>query len=264
MNHSEQLKSLLKAFRSSPHPSYKVTNYFPIYVELFGHLVGNNCTFIETGILNGGSLFMWRSWLGPKARIIGVDLNPAAKKWEADGFEIFIGDQGDPKFWREILEKIGEFDALLDDGGHQSFQQMVTLTEAIKKMNTTSVIVIEDTLTSHMRDFSDHGSNSFLEYAKDSTDLLSARNENLWPGQYPKLRNQKMIDYFSSIYSITFYTGLVAFKKNPYFQIKPQLIWNKRPDQPEVDFRNLGSTKSADVLWPDPFSQIWVKVHGQD
>ena len=207
---------------------------------------------------------MWRSWLGPQARIIGVDLNPAAKQWEKHGFEIYIGDQGDPKFWQENFNGIGHFDAFLDDGGHQSFQQIVTLTEAMKFMKPTSVIAIEDTVASHMREFSDHMSRSFLEYAKDSTDLLSARNADLWPGQYPKLRNQKIIDYFSQIYSICFYPGMVAFKANPAWNIKPKLIWNQHPKKSEQDFRTQGLTKSANVLWPDPFSQLWVKVDGQD
>jgi hypothetical protein len=115
MNNMQLLERLLQAYRSSPHPSFKVSNYFPIYVELFGHLVDQPCTFVETGILNGGSLFMWRSWLGPQARIIGVDLNPAAKQWEKHGFEIYIGDQGDPKFWQENFNGIGHFDAFLDE-----------------------------------------------------------------------------------------------------------------------------------------------------
>jgi hypothetical protein len=264
MQKSQLIERLVQAYRSSPHPSFKVTNYFPIYAELFGHLVDQPCTFIETGILNGGSLFMWRSWLGPQARIIGIDLNPAAKKWEDHGFEIYIGDQGDPTFWKNNLKNIGHFDAFLDDGGHQSFQQIVTLTEAMNYMKPESLIAIEDTVASHMSDFSDHMSRSFLEYAKDTTDLLSARNSDLWPRQYPKLRNKKIIDYFSNIYSITFYTGIVAFKTNPTFNIKPELVWNKYPEKSEPDLRNQGLAKSANVLWPDPFSQIWVEVNGQD
>ncbi|NBP54584.1 MAG: class I SAM-dependent methyltransferase, partial [Actinobacteria bacterium] len=31
---------------------------------------------------------MWREFLGPNARIIGIDLNPLAKRWESEGFEI--------------------------------------------------------------------------------------------------------------------------------------------------------------------------------
>ena len=61
MNKLELLEKLLKAFNESPYPSLKVSNYFPIYTDLFAHLVGTNCTFIETGVLNGGSLFMWRT-----------------------------------------------------------------------------------------------------------------------------------------------------------------------------------------------------------
>ena len=36
---------------------------------------------------------MWRDYFGKDARIIGIDLNPEAKKWEKHGFEIFIGNQ---------------------------------------------------------------------------------------------------------------------------------------------------------------------------
>lgn len=115
------LRDLIESWRNSPFPSAKISNYFKIHNELFRHLRGTPCTFIETGILNGGSLFMWRKWLGDKARIIGIDLNPESLKWRKEGFEVYIGDQGDPQFWRETLSAIGPFDVLLDDGGHQSF-----------------------------------------------------------------------------------------------------------------------------------------------
>ena len=48
---------------------------------------------------------MWREYLGPKAKIIGVDIDPECKALEADGFEIWIGDQGDPKFWEKFLKE---------------------------------------------------------------------------------------------------------------------------------------------------------------
>ena len=56
---------------------------------------------------------MWKNWLGDKARIIGIDLNPEALKWKDHGFEIFIGDQGDPNFWNEFFRTVGMFGALL-------------------------------------------------------------------------------------------------------------------------------------------------------
>jgi hypothetical protein len=72
--------SALDAFNASPHPSYKHTTYFDVYDELFGSYQERNITFVEVGVLNGGSLFMWREFFGPNARIIGIDLNPEAKK----------------------------------------------------------------------------------------------------------------------------------------------------------------------------------------
>ena len=47
---------------------------------------------MEVGVFSGGSLFMWKNYFGKNSRIIGIDLNPDAKKLENHGFEIFIGN----------------------------------------------------------------------------------------------------------------------------------------------------------------------------
>lgn len=255
------LQDLLDSFHNSPQPSYKVTNYFPIYVELFAHLRGTACTFIETGVLNGGSLFMWRSWLGEQARIIGIDLNPGAQQWAAHGFEIYIGDQGDPQFWRATLDQIGEFDALLDDGGHQSFQQIVTAYEAIGRARKRCVVAVEDTCTSFMKKFSRHGDRTFLEYSKDATDNLLANNSHFFPGEFPRIRNQESVDHFRNVHSIQFFSGIVAFKIDPAAAERPELIWNRKPAQKAADFRFKG-LDSAVVQWPGPFARKTVTVKG--
>lgn len=263
MSKTELLNHLVRSYEASPYPSFKVNNYFPIYVDLFGHLVGTRCVFIETGVLHGGSLFMWRSWLGDQARIIGVDLNPDAAKWRNHGFEIHIGDQGSPIFWSDTFSSIGGFDALLDDGGHQSFQQIVTLAAAIKYGKADSVVVIEDTLTSHMKEFSDHGSHSFLEFAKDSTDILSARNSQVWPGQYPEVRNKALMESYARVHSIEFFTGIVAYKLNAHSSVVPATVWNHQTAAVVTDHRYLGASKSAVVDWPDPFTSTQVTVNGK-
>jgi hypothetical protein len=256
-------KSLLKSWQDSPYPTLKITSYFPAYVELFGHLVNQECVFIETGILDGGSLFMWRSWLGPKARIIGIDLNPSATKWRESGFEIFIGDQGDPEFWKTTMREIGKFDALLDDGGHQSFQQIVTAIESIKCANSDCIIAIEDTATSFMKDFSAHGSFSFLEYAKASTDILLGRSFGMYNNRFPSKVNTEVIDEFKNVYSIRFYSGIVAFHLSQRYSETPELVRN-RPSAGASDFRYQG-VSSATVNWPTLISDNnVVKVLGKD
>jgi hypothetical protein len=263
MTDRNALKELIKCFQESPQPSFKVTNYFQIYTDLFAHLRNVSCTFIETGILNGGSLFMWRKWLGEEARIIGIDLNPAAKKWEKYGFEIYIGDQGDPAFWKIFFSEVNQFDALLDDGGHQSFQQIVTLSEAVKAAKQKCVIAIEDTCTSFFKEFSGHHQHSFLEYAKDATDTLLAKTNDFFPGQFPKISNSKIADQFSFVYSVQFYSGLVAFRIDPDVQERPKLLWNHLPhnELAASDFRYNG-TSSATIDWPNLFEEQKIVIKG--
>jgi len=257
------LESLIKSWTDSPYPSVKITSYFPAYVELFGHLVNQKCVFVETGILDGGSLFMWRKWLGPEARIIGIDLNPEAVKWRENGFEIFIGDQGDPEFWKNTLSEIGNIDALLDDGGHQSFQQIVTAIETIKSAQNDCVIVVEDTATSFMKDFSAHGAFSFLEYAKGATDILIGRSFDMYANRFPEKINAEVMKEFRNVYRIQFYNGIVAFNLSTEYSKKPTLVRN-RPPSGASDFRFKGKN-SATVNWPSLISDKWiVKVCGED
>jgi hypothetical protein len=261
MSKSTDVTDLITCFKESPYPSFKATNYFRAYASLFSHLRGTDCTFIETGILLGGSLFMWRNWLGSKARIIGIDLNPEARKWASEGFEIYIGDQGDPLFWEETLKRIGRFDVLLDDGGHQSFQQAVTLSSCLRANKGESVVVVEDTATSFYREFSGHHQYSFTEYCKDATDMLLAKTSKFWPGQFPEIRNPEMVELFSSVYSIEFFAGLIAFKSNPEAKIVPDLCWNIEPTEPLRDFRYAG-VESALVEWPDLFTKKTIRLSG--
>jgi hypothetical protein len=261
MNHPDDEQELIQYFLQSEESSFKVTNYFKIYAELFKHLRGTNCTFIETGVLNGGSLFMWRKWLGDNARIIGIDLNPAAKKWEQYGFEIYIGDQGDPEFWKNTFNSIGNFDVLLDDGGHQSFQQIVTVSEALKAAKNKCIIAVEDTITSFMKEFSAHREHSFLEYVKASTDSLLIKTDHFYPGEFPVVQNQKIVDLFSLIYSVRFFTGLVSYHVDPDIKDRPSLVWNKTPIESISDFRYHGLS-SARVDWPDPFTDKSIIVKG--
>jgi hypothetical protein len=204
---------------------------------------------------------MWRDWLGPQARIIGIDLNPAAKKWESHGFEIYIGDQGDPEFWKNTFNQIGNFDVVLDDGGHQSFQQIVTLSQAIAAAKNKCIVVVEDTCTSFMKQFSSHQNHSFLEYVKDATDNLVVNTAHFYPKEFPTVTNSVSPTLFENVYSIEFFSGIVAVKIDPSMIKKPDLVWNRPVETGMEDFR-YGGKDSAAVEWPTPFERNRVVVRG--
>jgi hypothetical protein len=204
---------------------------------------------------------MWREWLGPKARIIGIDLNPDAKKWENSGFEIYIGDQGDPNFWREILPKIGKIDAFLDDGGHQSFHQIVTIQELINHVHNNSVLVIEDTFTSFMNDFSSHKDHSFLNFSKAMTDVVTAQSFGMYQNRFPTVINTNIIENTKYLFNISFFNGIVAFHIDENLCTQSKIVRNM-VSKPIKDFRYDGK-KSALIEWPNIFKKISVMIHGK-
>ena len=104
----------------------KHQKYFEIYEEILSKYVDEKVVVVEIGVLSGGSLLMWKKFFGEKARIIGIDLNEKAKELEKYGFEIFIGDQSKPEFWKTFFSKIGPIDILIDDGGHSNSDQIIT------------------------------------------------------------------------------------------------------------------------------------------
>lgn len=210
----------------SPYRSIKHSTYFESYDHFFSKYRSKNITFVEIGVLGGGSLFMWRDYFGPNARIIGVDLNPNAKKWEAEGFEIYIGSQSDTEFWEGFIENVGLIDVVLDDGGHTYEQQIITTEALLKSMKNGGIIVIEDTHTSYMDRFGPK-SKSFIEYTKKLIDRVNMR--------FSKFSSHKSE---RRIWSIEIVESMVAFKiNNDASSLISKITENDGDDDQAQDFR---------------------------
>lgn len=225
------------AFRLSCEPSYKHTTYFSVYDKLLSQYRGRPITFVEVGVLNGGSLFMWRRFFGKKARIIGVDLNPGARKWESHGFEIFIGNQADPQFWDNLFEQIGDVDVLLDDGGHRYVQQIVTAECCLNHIRDGGMLIVEDTHTSYMDGFGE-SETSFYEYLKRLSDKMNMRF-----GEFDDRSNDRRV------WSMEMFESIVALKINhSATKEKSRPIWNLAPDQIAQDFRSIELDETTETL----------------
>jgi hypothetical protein len=222
MKNTETYKSYIK----SPYKSIKHSTYFDSYDHFFSKYRNQNITFVEIGVLGGGSLFMWRDYFGPNARIVGVDLNPKAKKWESEGFEIYIGSQSDTKFWEDFTENVGLIDVVLDDGGHSYEQQIITTECLLKSMNNGGIIVVEDTHTSYMDGFGPK-SKSFIEYTKQLIDDVNMR--------FGKFSNHASERRF---WSIEIVESMVAFTiKNETTNLISEPTVNDGIDDQAQDFR---------------------------
>jgi Methyltransferase domain len=229
---------LFEIFTKTRQFCFKLNSYFPIYEEVFSKFIGMPITFVEVGVFGGGSLFMWREYFGPQARIIGIDVDPAALHWRQHGFEIFIGDQGKPEFWEQFFASVGRIDVLLDDGGHGNIEQVTTLHAALDYINDGGVLLIEDVHTSYMPRFGNPSRYSFINFAKRAIDIINSRFDEIAPIASP-LRDQ--------VYSVAFYNCMVAFHVDRRLAVPSRVVANDGVE-PEVSMhgqRRLGVLRRA-------------------
>lgn len=149
-------------------PVMKMASYPDAYHRHLARFQNQPITFVEIGVLGGGSLQMWRRYLGDKARIVGVDIAPDLLVHDGDGGEVVIGDQADAGFLVDLANRLGPIDVLIDDGGHHAHQQITTFETIYPCMSDHGVYVCEDVHTSYLPSYK----GSFMEYAKGLLDEL--------------------------------------------------------------------------------------------
>jgi len=228
----ERESKTLQLFFKSKYNSIKHEKYFKVYDYLFSKYINKEIIFVEIGILNGGSLQIWKKFFGNKARIIGIDLNPECKKFEEKGIQVFIGDQSDPKFWKYFFRKVGKVDIILDDGGHTNRQQILTTISCIPNINENGMLVVEDTHTSYIKEFNNPNKYSFINFVKKCIDDINFTFPNLNSFYYSLNKYIFSIQTFESI--VCFYVS----RKRCYVN---KNINNEKFSYKIEDFRYHGS-----------------------
>ena len=214
----ENSLKLIDLFYSSTNRSIKWKKYFPIYEKLFERYRNKGITFVEIGVLDGGSLEIWKKYFGKNSRIIGIDNNPGCKKLENQDYEIFIGSQSDPKFWYNFYKEVGNIDIILDDGGHTNDQQIITLVESINHIKDGGLHVVEDVHSSYQKHYGNPYKYSFINFSKKTIDDINSTFPNIKNFNYTLKKN---------IYSVEFFESIVAFKIDKRLCDQNLLIENK-------------------------------------
>lgn len=137
------LETFFDAHRSG-HGIWKWRHYFDVYHRHFERFRGTEVHVLEIGIYSGGSLEMWRQYFGPKCRVYGVDIVDSCRAYERDGVRVFIGNQADRSFWRSFWKQVPRIDIIIDDGGHRTDQQIITLEETLPHLQQGGVYLCED------------------------------------------------------------------------------------------------------------------------
>lgn len=199
---------------------HKWTHYFPIYERHFSPFVNRTVTFIEIGVFKGGSLQLWKRYLGPFARIVGIDINPKCKALEEDQISIRIGDQSDPKFPQQVIDEFGAPDVVLDDGSHMMSHIVASFKFLYPRMSKNGVYMVEDLHTAYWDEFEGglRREGSFIEQAKGLIDELNADHPR---GAVP------VSEFSKTTMSMHFYDSIIAFERGQHIKKHAPMIGRK-------------------------------------
>jgi len=124
---------------------WKWNNALAAYQSHFAGFANLPVSVAEVGIQSGGSVVMWQSVLGSQCHVYGLDINPAVNKFANTMTTITIGDQADVNMWVNFFDKTAKsLDVLVDDGGYEPLQMLVTLEQSFHRMNPGGFVAIED------------------------------------------------------------------------------------------------------------------------
>lgn len=191
-------------------------NYTPIYERYFSPLRHEPITLMELGIggyefpdRGGASLKMWYEYF-PNASIIGIDLH-RKDGLANDRIKIATGSQVDSVFVKEVIDRWGAPNIIIDDASHinsltiRSFQILFPL------LAPSGIYVVEDIESSWAP------SNSWAQGCDDYHDMNEYSTVNFFRRMVDEINAQYIPRFesygFPDIESIHFYKNMVVILK---------------------------------------------------
>ena len=129
--------------RSIPKYPHNFTSFYDEYLNEYRNVYRR---VLEIGVFLGSSVLMWDKYF-PNAEIFGMDIKDSyiGKK----PIRSFFGDQSKKEDLQKMIDTFGgNYDLIVDDGGHTMKQQQTTLGFMFKHLNPGGFFIVEDLHTS--------------------------------------------------------------------------------------------------------------------
>jgi hypothetical protein len=154
--------------------SSKLHHYTKRYAQYFDPLRDQPLKILEIGIQNGYSLKTWKEYF-PSAHIYGIDIVDCSHMDE-ERITTIKGSQNDLFFLKEIVEKYGPFDIIIDDGSHYSTDMKISFDFLFPTLQPGGLYVVEDLHCVYWPEFSD-GGHAFMNRLKELTDSVNGHGK---------------------------------------------------------------------------------------
>ena len=228
-------------------------DYFPVYERYLGRFLGKSPRVLEIGVQGGGSAILLTDWLGKGTTVTGVDIDPECRKNTIPGLiEIEIGDQADRSFLKNLLDRHGPWDIIIDDGGHTNNQILTSFDLLFPSLNSGGIYLIEDTHAHfYGRDFHDHPQKkSVITLVADLFTAMHAwtgsrKHIPHWRVPPPDRLEKENVPYLSRhVAGIHLFDSMIVIEKNERFE---PFCERRVAGQPrETDFRRREAEAVSD------------------
>ncbi|WP_152278861.1 class I SAM-dependent methyltransferase [Methylorubrum populi] len=177
------------------------------YERHLARYVNTPMTLLQLGIREGGALQMWKKWLGPNARIVGIDGDPGCARHADEQIIVRTGNGSEAKFLREVVAELGSIDVVIDDGSHQMIDMIASFDFLYERISPNGVYLIQAAHTAYLPSYGGglNESGTIIQRFKDLLDELHANhvhNNALRPTSFTK-----------STLSMTAYESILVFEK---------------------------------------------------
>jgi hypothetical protein len=186
----------------------KPDHYIRHYAEHFGKLRHRRLKILEIGVggyddprAGGGSLRMWAAFFW-RSRVFGLDISDKSPH-DTRRIRTVVGDQNDPRSLRDLGEKHGPFDIIVDDGSHVS-EHIITSFNALfdDHLREGGYYVVEDLHTSYWPQFDGGTDTTSVDFLKRLADATNA--------QFVPRRD---VPFGGRVASVTFYPEIAFVRK---------------------------------------------------
>ena len=165
---------------------------------------------LEIGVWRGGSLELWREFLGHDAVIFGVDIDPESAQVEGEIGQVRVGSQTDQAFMHGVVQEMGGVDVVIDDGSHRSQDVLESLRFLYPALDCPGLYIIEDLHTSYWEDWGGgfKSRHSSVEQMKSLVDVLHT------PYTDARVDEFELGLTHGSIRGLHFYDSMVVMEKD--------------------------------------------------
>jgi hypothetical protein len=203
----------------------KWTNYFWVYDRYLGPWRGKPVRLLEIGVQQGGSLELWRRYLGDEATVVGLDHEPRFA-FKAPGIFSLTGDAADPHVLRALVRDFGPFDIVIDDGSKIQREVRAAFEVLYPSLTENGVYIAEDEYasfipTAHSQQLGgDWNHPPFLDFAYRCAKELTEYQAYRWSGM-PTSWNRRTW-HTEHTRAISFYDSMVVFERG---EMTPGKAW---------------------------------------